>query len=79
MNIIGDFAENHQIKNSPILFHTLSHYAEALMITKFKIHQHIRGTDSSNLMLAKVSRYTVHYQTYKAEYHSSRKCIITWP
>ena len=56
---IGDFAENRQIKNPPILFHTLSHYAEALAIAKFKIRQCIVMTDSPNLMLTKVSRYTV--------------------
>ena len=56
---IGDFAENCLIKNPPILSHTLSHYAEALAITKFKIHQCILMTDLPNLMLAKVSRYMV--------------------
>ena len=55
---IGDFAENRQIKNPPVLFHTLSHYVEA--IAKFKIRQCILMTDSPNLMLAKVSRYTVY-------------------
>ena len=58
---IGNFAENRQIKNTPILFHTLPHYAEALAIAKFKIRQCILMTDSPNLMLAKVSRYTVCY------------------
>ena len=57
---IGDFADNRQIKNPPILFHTLLHYAEALAITKFKIRQRILMTDLPNLMLAKVSCYTVY-------------------
>ena len=56
---IGDFVENRQIKNPPILFHTLSLYTEALAIAKFKIHQYILMTDSPNLMLTKVSHYTV--------------------
>ena len=51
-------------RNSPNLkpatiFHTLLHYAEALAIAKFKVCQCILMTDSPNLMLAKVSRYTV--------------------
>ena len=66
--IMGNFGEvfylvnwrNRQIKNLLILFHTLSHYVEALAIAKFKIRQYIRTTDSPNLMLAKVSRYTVY-------------------
>ena len=33
---IGNFAENHQIYNLPMLFHVLLHYAEALAIAKFK-------------------------------------------
>ena len=44
------------------MFHTLSHYVEVLAITKFKICQCIRMIDSPNLMLAKVSRYTVYYE-----------------
>ena len=56
---IDDFAENRQIKNPLTLFPALSLYAEALTITKFKIHQCILITVSPNLMLAKVSRYTV--------------------
>ena len=56
---IGDFAENRQIKNPPILLHTLSHYAEALEIAKLKIRQCIRTADSPNLMLAKISHYMV--------------------
>ena len=35
-------------------------YAEALAIAKFKIHQCILMTGSPNLMLAKVSCYTVY-------------------
>ena len=38
---------------------TLLHYAEVLTITKFKLRQCIMKTDSPNLMLTKVSRYTV--------------------
>ena len=34
-------------------------YAEALVIAKLKVHQCILMTDLPNLMLAKVSRYTV--------------------
>ena len=41
--------------------HALSHYAEVLVIANFKIHQCIQMTDSLNLMLPKVSRYTVVY------------------
>ena len=37
----------------------LSLYAEGLTITKFKIRQCILMTDSPNLMLNKVSHYTV--------------------
>ena len=48
-----------KIKNLPIIFHTLSHYAEVLAVAKFKIRQYILMTDSPNLMLAKASRYTV--------------------
>ena len=59
---IGDFAENHQIKNPPIIFHTLLHYVEVLAIAKFKVRQCILMTDSPNLMFTKVSRYTVYLQ-----------------
>ena len=42
------------------IFHTLLHYAEVLVIAKFKIRQYILMTDSPNLMLAKVPAiYTV--------------------
>ena len=61
---IGDFAENHQIKNPPILCHTLSLYAEGLAIAKFKICQCILMTDSPNLMLTKVSHYMVYLSCY---------------
>ena len=57
---IGNFTENCQISNLPILFIILSYYAEALTIAKFKIRQYnILMTDSPNLMLTKVSRYVV--------------------
>ena len=46
-------------ENPPTL-HTLSLYAEALVIAKFKTRQCILMTDSPNLMLAEVSRYTVY-------------------
>ena len=46
------------LKPANIISYTVD-YAEALAIAKFKIHQCILKTDSPNLMLAKVSRYTV--------------------
>ena len=48
-----------------LLFHTLSLYVEVLAIAKFKIHQCIPMTDSPNLMLAKVSCYTVYHRLMK--------------
>ena len=61
---IGNFVENHQIKNLPILFHALSHYAEMLAITKFKVQM----TDSPIfLMLTKVSHYTVCTTLYNSQ------------
>ena len=57
-----------------MLFHTLLHYAEVLVIAKFNIRQCILMTDSSNLMLAKVSRYTVglfsFYSSIISHYHT---------
>ena len=43
----------------PILFHILSLYAEEHAIAKLKICLFILMTDSPNLMLTKVSCYTV--------------------
>ena len=63
--IVGNFGEVLNLANwqlcrkspnlkPPILFHTLLHYVEALVITKFKICQCIWMTDSLILMLVKV-------------------------
>ena len=65
--MVGNFGEVfnlanlRKIANNIIInFHTLPHCAEALVIAKFKTCQCIRMTDSPNLTLAKVSRYTVY-------------------
>ena len=57
---VDDIAESHQFKTRQYYFiHYRSMHAEVFVIAKFKIHQCILMTNSPNLMLAKVSRYTV--------------------
>ena len=73
--IVGNFGEvfnlanwrfcgkSPNLKSANIISCTISHYVEALAITKLKTHQCILMTDLPNLMLAKVSCYMV-YATY---------------
>ena len=54
--ILRKFAK---FKTRQYLLHALLHYAEVPAIAKFKIPPYILMTDSPNLMLIKVSHYTV--------------------